>query len=192
MNTLFKDLLIYEIVLLGLGVLLFMVLIAALIYFISKDKKIAGLLWFFPLPIIMIGYPSIQGIEIARDRIKIAKNTETIIANPEDSVVLRETAIAVEKIEKRAKTTEDFVILSKTNLVLGNSDKAFKYAELALQKEPNHKIANDLKNLAALNVATFNKDSLTLMNLKKTKVSPQLRPVKRYLTRQHQQKATVQ
>lgn len=184
MKTLFKDLLIYEVVLLGLGILMFMVLIAVLVIFVTKDKKISGLLLFFPLPIIMIGYPSIQGIEIANDRIKIAKNTEKLIENPDDSAAWKEASVAVERIEKRANTTKDFVNLSKTSLVLGNPEKASEYADRALQKDPNLQTAKDLKNLAVLNKAMENKDTLTVRSLEKAEVSEELRPVKKYLRRQ--------
>lgn len=62
MKDLFDGLLLYEITLLMLGVFLFLILSIGLLYYIIKKEQIAKLLFFFFIPIVMIGYPSITQI----------------------------------------------------------------------------------------------------------------------------------
>jgi hypothetical protein len=62
MKELLDGLLLYEITLLMLGVFLFLILSIGLLYYIIKKEQIAKLLFFFFIPIVMIGYPSITQI----------------------------------------------------------------------------------------------------------------------------------
>ena len=177
----FNDLLLYELVLLCLGVLLFLVLIIAFLFYMIKNQPIKKLLLFFPFPIIMIGYPSIQGIEIASDRIKLVKNQEELMNDPTDSVARKKTIEYSKKIEKRAKTSQDLVTVSKSNLILGNSEKAISYANKALEINKNDKNALALKKLAQYNEALQKKDSSYLKQNRVPAVTPELISVKKYI-----------
>ena len=75
--SIFQGLYGYEQVMLGLGILLFLVLLFILLRCVVKDKpwgKVAG---FFLLPILMIGFPSIQklsyGLSPLVDVIEVTK-----------------------------------------------------------------------------------------------------------------------
>ncbi len=181
MKSIFGDLLIYEVVLLGLGILLFFVLITTFIIYVFKNEPVKKLLLFFPFPIIMIAYPSIQGIEIAKDKIRIAKTQEEIMNNPSDSVARKKTEKYANHIEKRANSVKDFTTVSKSNLLLGNTEKAITFAEKALKEDKNNQIALDLKKLAEYNQALQKKDSLYLKRTQAPRVLPELNPVKKYL-----------
>jgi hypothetical protein len=61
--TTFAGLFWYEIVLLALGVMLFVVLLNALRSALAAGRSYAGLLPFFMLTIVMVGYPSIKSIQ---------------------------------------------------------------------------------------------------------------------------------
>ena len=52
-----------ETVLLILGIVLFVVLIFAFVYQLTRQRSLGPLLGFFVVPIVMIGYPSIRSIE---------------------------------------------------------------------------------------------------------------------------------
>ena len=72
----------YEVVLLVLGVVLFIVLIDALRKNLSAGKSYAGLLPFFVLTIAMIGYPSITSIQYNKGMVSIDTDASQIEANP--------------------------------------------------------------------------------------------------------------
>ena len=53
----------FEKIFLFMGIGLFVVLIAGMIFYIVKGKEIKSFFLFFLIPIIMVGYPSIQEIK---------------------------------------------------------------------------------------------------------------------------------
>lgn len=139
METLFDNLLLYEIVLLFLGVFLFLILSIGLAYYIIKKEKFKKLLLFFPISIIMIGYPSIQEIRIEKDKITIIKYIDEVLENPDDIEVRNELAKVTKKLEKRASTPEDLKVVSIANLLLGNSEKVVELTNKAIDEKTEGK-----------------------------------------------------
>ncbi len=135
MERLFENLYLYEVVLLFLGVFLFIILCAGLVYYIIKKDDIKKLLFFFPIPILMIGYPSIQEIQIEKDKIALIKYTDDVLANPEDKIAKEELSKVTEKLEKRAHSIKDLKAVSEANLVLGNADKVLDLTQQAFDKQ---------------------------------------------------------
>lgn len=143
MEKLFNNLLLYEVVLMFLGVFLFMLLSAALVYFIIKKRAIKGLLFFFAIPILMIGYPSIQQITISADKIDLSKYQQAYIENPNDSIAKQKLENLSEKLEKRAEIPEDILQISKTKLLLGKPEEAIIYANKAIEKQNSANSGNE-------------------------------------------------
>ena len=139
METLLDDLLIYELALLVLGVLLFLILSIGLAYYIVKNENIKKLLYFFPISIIMIGYPSIKEITVSKDKFEIVKYQQDFIDNPKNEQAREKLEEFVEEYESRAKSPEDIVQISKTNLLLGNAQEAIKFADKAIETEKKRK-----------------------------------------------------
>ncbi len=135
MKSIFDNLYLYEIVLLFLGVFLFMLLCAGLVYFIIKKDDLKKLLLFFPIPIIMIGYPSIQEIQIEKDKIALKKFSKEVIEDPEDTVAQKELTKITEKLEKRATDIEDIKAVAEANLLLGNSEKVIDLTNKIIEEE---------------------------------------------------------
>lgn len=142
MKNLFNNLLLYEVVLMFLGAFLFMLLSAALVYFIIKKRAFKSLLFFFAIPIIMIGYSSIQQITISADKIDLSKYQQAYIENPNDSVAKQKMENLSDKLEKRAESPEDIVQISKTKLLLGKPDEAIIYANKAIEKQKSANTGN--------------------------------------------------
>jgi hypothetical protein len=135
MEKLLNNLYLYEIVMLFLGVFLFVLLCAGLVYYIIKKDDIRKLLYFFIIPIVMIGYPSIQEIQIEKDKFALIKYTDRVLEDPDDKEAQRELQKVAQKLERRAKTTEDFKALSEANLVLGNTDRVIDLTSRAIDKQ---------------------------------------------------------
>jgi tetratricopeptide (TPR) repeat protein len=135
---LFEGLLFYEIVLLGLGVLLFLVLLFLLIYSIIKKKDIKVLTLFFVISIIMIGYPSIQKIKFDNGVVEIEKRTKELEQNPADATAQQELEKRLAEIEQRPiSNPTTFVKLAEAKAAIGDTIKAFDYFDSALKVQPN-------------------------------------------------------
>ena len=156
MKNLFDGLLLYEVTLLILGVILFLILSIGLLYYIIKKEQIAKLLLFFLIPIVMIGYPSINQISISNDKIELTKYQQQLIQNPEDSVAMKKVETITEKLEERATSPKDLVQVSTSNLLLGNNVKAVSLADKALLIDSNNLAARDIKKLVAVQEHNMN------------------------------------
>ena len=150
MKNIFDGLLLYEVTLLILGVILFLILSIGLLYYIIKKEQIAKLLAFFIIPIVMIGYPSINQISISNDKIELTKYQQQLIDNPDDSVAMKKVEKITEKLEERATSPKDLVQVSTSNLLMGNNVKAVKLADKALSLDTGNLAARDIKRLVAV------------------------------------------
>jgi hypothetical protein len=72
----------YQLILIILGVILFMVLIFLLIYNTLKKRPLKSLFLFFILPILMIGYPAIQKIRFENGVVEVEKAAEKSRTHP--------------------------------------------------------------------------------------------------------------
>lgn len=56
----------FEWILMGLGGILFIALVIGFFYQLTHKRSIVGLLAFFVLDVLMIGYPSVQSFQITK------------------------------------------------------------------------------------------------------------------------------
>jgi hypothetical protein len=82
--SLFDGLYPYEVVLLILGALFFLLLAVLLVLLVVRGKPYTGMLAFFAIPIVMIGYSSIQEITFQDGAVTIQKTTAQLQAAPTD------------------------------------------------------------------------------------------------------------
>lgn len=185
MNNLFEGLLLYEITLLILGVILFLILSIGLLFYIIKKEPLMKLLMFFFIPIVMIGYPSITQVTISNDKIELSKLQKEVIENPRDSVAIEKMEQLTQKLEKRATTPEDLIQVSTSNLLLGNNVKAVSLADQALTKDNTAAAAMDIKRLATVqeqiqatpeNMEDTTKTDSIIRDIKVTQEMNQLKP----------------
>ena len=69
----FDGLYLFEWVLMALGVILFIVLVIAFFYQLTHNRSVGVLLAFFLVPIAMIGYPSLQSIQISDNKLSLER-----------------------------------------------------------------------------------------------------------------------
>ena len=122
----------YELVLLILGVVLFLILCAALIYFVIKKEPIKKLLLFFAISIVMIGYPSIQEIQIENNKISLTKYSEDLQDNPDDEEIRKKLQELVAEMKSRAYSSEDIESISRAYLLLEDPESAIDFANKAI------------------------------------------------------------
>ena len=110
----------YEVLMLGLGSLMFLVMLAMLIIYAAQKRSLKQLMLFFIIPVVMLGWPSLQKIKIDGTGFEFDKtlaqyeekpteenkeNVENLIAeikdrNVKDPNVLKKVALAEFKIGK--------------------------------------------------------------------------------------------
>lgn len=125
----------YENALLYLGISLFVLLCLILVYYVFKKEEIKKLLFFFPIPIIMMAFPSITELVINSEGLSIKRKMENVIENPDDPAPKQELAKAIQKAEKEAKTTKEIKTVVEANLILGNNKKVVELADKILNDE---------------------------------------------------------
>jgi len=145
MTNLFDGLFLYEVILMLLGSVLFLVVI----FLIVKQKDInKNHLMGIGLSILMIAFPGIKSFSIQDGIINIEKNLEELKENPDDSATKKTLEQEVGTIGDRpVKSSRNLTTLSEANLELGKTQKAETLAKEALDKAPGNVQAAEVVNV---------------------------------------------
>ena len=138
---------IYEFVLLVLGVILFIALLIMLIIFAAQKRSFKGLLPFFILPIVMIGFPGYQKFSYDNGVITIEKLQRKLAESPNDSQARQELKDALVNIEnKNISNPETLVKVSKGYATIGDSVAALTFIDKALSLDSTLTEAKQIRN----------------------------------------------
>lgn len=149
---LINGLYLYEVVLLVLGIVLFLVLIIAFAVLVMRERPYSKLLSFFLLPIVMIGYPSIESVEFNNDMFRLAKKTHNLERNPTDNQLRKMVESDLAAVSGRIVVKPDTNIkLARAELALGNEAAAEEKLDKVLQTSPGLPGALKLKNQIEVN-----------------------------------------
>jgi len=145
MTNLFDGLFLYEIILMLLGSVLFLVVI----FLIVKQKDInKNHLMGISFSIIMIAFPSIKSFSFQDGIINIEKKLEELKENPEDAMTKKTLEQEVGSIGDRpVNSAKRLTTLSEANLELGKTQKAETLAKEALDKAPENLQAAEVVNV---------------------------------------------
>lgn len=136
----------FEWILMGLGVILFIALVIGFFYQLTHKRSIAGLLAFFVLDVLMIGYPSVKSFQINNGVISVEKQTDAVLSNPSDTKARQDLQQQVEKLQNRQfSDPATLASISKAEYALGNDQAAKETLSKALQKNPELPAARDLQ-----------------------------------------------
>jgi cytochrome c-type biogenesis protein CcmH/NrfG len=142
---LFKGLYSYEVVLLILGIVFFVLLAVLLTIQILKEKDYKSMMLGFIFPVIMIGFPGIQKITYENGKVELDKVTRAVIENPQNEEAKEELAEQVQIMESRAtRDPQALVTLAKANLALGDTAKARESVNRAIDLKPDNIPAKSL------------------------------------------------
>jgi hypothetical protein len=143
---LFDGLYLYEIVLLILGAVLFVVLLAMLIMFALRNRSVKPLLLFFVIPIVMIGFPAIAEVKFTKDGVEIQKVTKQLAADPSNTELKTKLETLVQDAKPRFSKSEDGLVkIARAEAVLGKQEKAVETVNQALAQNPQSEVAKDLR-----------------------------------------------
>jgi tetratricopeptide (TPR) repeat protein len=152
-----NGLLLYELVLIIAGSILFLALVFILVYNMIKNRSIKGLLLFFIFPIVMIGFPSFQSIAFENGKFELKKLSEEVKNNPSNETKREELEKVIKGIseERIVNDLEASRYVAEAQLALGNineSEKAIKNAIL-IEKDNKESIKtyNEIKKIKSKN-----------------------------------------
>lgn len=148
----------YEIVMLVLGVLLFLVLILAFVVLVMRGKPYGKLFAFFAIPVLMVGFPGVKSFEFSESVIKVEKYTRALQVNPTDKNLRESLAKEVASVSARPLVDPHVsVTIARAQIALGDNAAADGNVKKALKEAPQLPAALELKkrielyrNLAAL------------------------------------------
>lgn len=128
----------YQSILAGLGILLFLVLLFALVYYIVNNRSVKYLLPFFLVPIVMIGFPALRKIQIGNTIIDLRESIAALEENPEDSEALEELEKQLPRLEQSENLQpRTLVTIAQAHAVRGDTAAAITYVDSALELEPD-------------------------------------------------------
>jgi hypothetical protein len=144
---LFDGLNLFEWVLLVLGVVLFIALLVSFVYQIMHARSVTGLLAFFAIPILMIGYSSVKSYAIGKVTVTLKDATKDLQANPGDQELRAKVEQQVAQLDDRSFSDPDaLVTLSEAQFALGREHTAENNLKKALQASPHFPAAQALKH----------------------------------------------
>lgn len=136
----------HEFILLVLGVLLFITLLIILIVFVIQKRQLKELILLFLLPVLMIGYPSIQKIVYDNGVLSIEKYATEMANDSTDSDQRSKLEMKLKIIERRPTMNYNTLMeFGKAQAILGDTVKAEKFIDKALLISPGFSEARMLQ-----------------------------------------------
>ena len=140
----------YEVAMLLLGIVMFIVLLLGLIARMRKGGSVASLLPFFGLAIAMIGYPSVQSITIGKDLVTIQKSTHELTASPTNLELRQSIKATLQKIQSRPiGDASSLTTVAAAQYALGDDSAAKQNLQRALDVDPKIPAAKALQQKIA-------------------------------------------
>jgi len=151
-NQLLDGLYLYEITLLILGTLLFLVLIVLLIVKVVTRQPIKVLIPFFIIPILMIGFPGIEQFNFMNGMAELKTKINRAIDEPENEALMAEIQESVERYSARpVRNPQNLIIIGEAYEILDRSDEAKNVANTVLDKQPDFSPAIQLRERIEVN-----------------------------------------
>jgi hypothetical protein len=151
----------YEIAMLVLGVVLFFVLVITLLKLVNRGKPFGSLLLFFAIPVVMIGYPTIQSVSFEDGVVTITKTTALLQKDPANTTLRQTLQQAVKKTALRPATNpRTMAKIAAGQFALGDRAAAEAKLKIALQQSPHLPAAVALQRKIAADdgVTTLDRD----------------------------------
>ena len=143
---LFDGLTLGELVLLIGGGAFFIALLVLFVIKASKNQSYKGLLPFFAIPIVMMGFPTITSIKINQDGVDIENQVQALQNNPNDEASRKALESNVSFLKSRPfKDPATVAKIARAEYALGQDADAAQNLQKALQVDPKQQVALQLR-----------------------------------------------
>jgi tetratricopeptide (TPR) repeat protein len=123
--SIFRGLYPFEILIMCLGALLFVVMLIALIAYLIRGKSVAGLVVFFVLSVGMLGFPALKAIQYKDGLVSLEFQVlPALERNPEDATARENLGKALKVVEGRPADAEASLTIAKAQWAMGNEQAA--------------------------------------------------------------------
>ncbi|WP_257670959.1 hypothetical protein [Parapedobacter tibetensis] len=144
-------LLLHEVILLMLGSLLFLVLLFLVLLFAFRRERLRSLLFFFTIPLVMIGWPSITKIQISQAGIALENNLRNYQVDPANKESREALQASMEVLEnKGVQNPESLVNIAKAKYLLGKDTEALQTIDRIPDEVKDEVGADELKATIAI------------------------------------------
>ncbi|HWR01188.1 MAG TPA: hypothetical protein VN371_04945 [Chlorobaculum sp.] len=147
----------YELLLMGMGVLLFLVSLVLLVVQSTKPGISKGLVAFFIISIIMVGFPAIRSFEISDGKIQMemkslkesAARVESGTASPEEVAKFRKSLDTAEKSGNIPDNPALLISIARASYQIGDIRTTKEFTSKALRIDSGFKPALAVQSLTA-------------------------------------------
>ena len=132
---LFEGLKGYEIILAGLGILLFLVQLFILVYYVLHNRSLKYVLPSLIIPIVMIGFPAIKKVQFGNSMLEMRETIAALEENPEDTETLAQLEERLEQLrdyENLQPTT--LMTMAEAHVTLGDTAAAITQLDAAIKQ----------------------------------------------------------
>lgn len=156
----FDGFLLYELILLILGIVFFLVLLFIAVYLLLKGQPVKNILKLFVIPIIMIGWPGIQKVRFLNGLVEIEMLADRVHENPGDAEAKTALSENLERIEGRRVTNPATMVkIAHAEVAVGDTVRAYVLLRDAVEKRPDYNLA--VERLRAVDTPEIRRRSRT-------------------------------
>lgn len=135
----------YELALLILGAILFLAMVVMLVIRVSTGQPFKGLIPFFIIPVIMVGFPGIEHLKFLNGMLDLQLKTERAYEKSGNPDIKSELSDQAEKMAKRpVSSSENLMILAEAFEAADNPGEAKEISKAVLEEQPDNISANRL------------------------------------------------
>ncbi|GGC44569.1 hypothetical protein GCM10011386_41100 [Parapedobacter defluvii] len=136
----------HEVLLFVLGSLFFLVLLFLMVLYAWRKEKLNVLLFFFIIPVVMIGWPSIAKIQINEAGIALENTLRAYEDDPQNPETRKALQAQVKELEdKEVKNPKTLINVAKANYMLGKDRDALQTIDKIPEEAREAVGADDLK-----------------------------------------------
>ena len=138
-----------ELILMGLGLVLGIVLLSVFVYTAIKKEPNLNLIYAFLIPVIMIGYPSIQKVQFDKGVVTIDKYAAEVEKNPLDTTAHKQLNQAIEAIPAGVakESSSAMTAIAKGQAALGQYETARVTANKAWELDSTSPKVVEVRNM---------------------------------------------
>lgn len=143
--SIFRGLYPFEILIMVLGAVLFVVMLIALIAYLIRGKSIAGLVVFFILSVGMLGFPALKAIQYKDGMVSLELNEQLLQQNPDDAQAREKLSKTLPAVEGRPTDAKASLVIATAQWALGHEQAAVASLRPALSAPTPARDATALK-----------------------------------------------
>ncbi len=135
----------YEVLMLGFGSLMFLVLLVLLVLFAVRKRSLKQLLLYFGIAVLMLGWPSVQKIKIDKTGVEVDKAAEQYAEKPTEENKKKVEDLIGELKERQVKNPDVVEKIARAQFMIGKTQESLQTIETLPVKKKQDSSINQLR-----------------------------------------------